>query len=107
MKEISSNELTKYAITWLNLTGHTVWRQNNIHTPGRKFIGMKGLPDIIGYQNHTGISVYCEVKKIGDKISDDQFNFLTLAYQNGCKVLIAHEIEGKAMLTEWHKFDKG
>lgn len=108
MKELSANEITKMAISYLNATGHYVWRQNNHHTPGRKFIGMKGLPDIIGYCKRSGISVFCEVKKNGDKLSEDQISFLTLAEQNGCQVYIAHELNGQAELTKWSQYnDKG
>lgn len=106
MKEMSASELTKYAINYLSIH-NVVWRQNNIHTPGRKFIGMKGLPDIIGYSKRGGHAIYCEVKKIGDKISQDQKDFLTYAEESGCMVYIAHEIDGQPMLSKWSEYDKG
>jgi hypothetical protein len=78
-----------------------VWRQNNHATRGRKFIGMKGMPDIIGY-GMDGKAVYCEVKTEGDRLSDDQIAFMNRATDNDCATYICKVGEhGGAYLSTW------
>jgi hypothetical protein len=45
---LGANELTKAVIDFLTLNKCFVWRQNNLTAPGRRFTGLKGVPDIIG-----------------------------------------------------------
>ena len=75
---MTANELTKEAIQTLNKNGCFVWRNNNLAVRGRTFIGLKGVPDVVGFTNQ-GIAVYCETKAIGDKLSTYQIAFLNLA----------------------------
>lgn len=103
-KHYTASELTEYAIHQLTMMGCTVWRQNNLAVRGRKFIGKKGMPDIIGYSD-IGTSVYCEVKTINDKISEDQIDFLTDAMYCYCRVFICmQDKEGVVKLMNWHTF---
>lgn len=73
---LSASDLTKMMIDYLKSKGHEVWRNNNLAVKGRAFIGRKGVPDIIGYDKKHGQFVACEIKKLGDRISPDQFSFL-------------------------------
>ena len=103
-KHYTASELTKYAIAELSALGCTVWRANNIAIPGRKFIGKKGMSDIIGYDK-GGLATYCEVKTINDKISEHQINFLTDAMYAGCKVFICmQDKELNYRLITWQTF---
>jgi|LakMenEpi03Aug12_release.lakeMendotaPanAssembly.Ray.scaffolds.fasta_scaffold1396734_1 hypothetical protein len=96
---MNSNELTKWAILMLQWEGCTVWRNNNLAVRGRKFIGKKGVPDIIGY-DRDGKSVWCEVKAGDDKLSEDQINFMDEATRAGCRCYIARS-DGSNLLQEW------
>jgi hypothetical protein len=103
-KHYTASELTKFALRELSLFGYTVWRANNIAVPGRKFIGKKGMPDIIGY-SESGHAVYCEVKTINDKISEHQIDFLTDAMYSDCLAFICmQDKEGIVKLMNWHTF---
>ena len=103
-KHYTASELTKFAISELSVLGCTVWRANNIAIPGRKFIGKKGMSDIIGYDK-SGVSVWCEVKTINDKISEHQIDFLTDAMYAGCKVFICmQDKELNYRLLSWQTF---
>lgn len=86
----NTNKVTQWAIDCLNAEGHTVWRNNNLAVKGRKFIGRKGVPDIVGYDKN-GLAVYCEVKTGKDKLSEEQIEFLTHASGRGCRTFIASE----------------
>lgn len=59
-----SAQLIDLIVSWLNVRGHYVWRQNSgkAHV-GRRWInlGPAGTPDIIGWTN-TGIFIGIEVK---------------------------------------------
>jgi hypothetical protein len=100
-KHYTASELTKFALRELSLLGYTVWRANNIAVPGRKFIGRKGMSDIIGYDK-SGVSVWCEVKTANDKLSTEQIVFLTMAADAGCRCFIAiQDKEYGVQLKKW------
>ena len=100
-RHFTASELTKYAIAELSALGCTVWRANNIAIPGRKFIGKKGMSDIIGYDD-GGCAVYCEVKTINDKLSQFQIDFMNDAMNAGCRVFVYSQIkDGNAELKNW------
>ena len=84
----TASELTKMMIDYLSSKGIIVWRNNNLAVKGRAFIGRKGVPDIIGYDKKHGQFVACEIKKLGDRISPEQFTFLTqLGLAGGASML--------------------
>jgi hypothetical protein len=91
----------------LGVWGCSVWRQNNHATRGRKFIGRKGVPDIIGFDPMGGRAVYAEVKTVNDKLSDDQVKFLHEASEAGCRVYIVHQQGGAASIQEWRAYRAG
>lgn len=77
-----------------------MWRQNNLRVPGRKFIGMKGMPDIIGYAP-DGCAVFCEVKTEGDRLSQDQIAFMDAANKAGCVVYMSIGFRGLSAFQSW------
>ncbi len=101
IRELSTAEITDSALTELWAKGYNAWRSNNIAVRGRKFIGKRGASDIQGYQMKTGIALYCEVKKIGDKLSNDQIEFLRSAKKAGAICLIACQEMNSVTLKEF------
>jgi len=78
-----TNALTKGTITYLNMLGCSVARQNNIAVPGRRFTGELGLPDIGGCTPY-GVSLYIEIKTDTDKLSLNQIKFMRRKLAKGC-----------------------
>lgn len=106
MKELSKGDITKSALTELKLRGVTCWAQNNLAVPGRKFIGRKGVSDIIGFVRNTGLFVVCEVKTINDDFSDDQKEFLTEVKNAGGIALVATQIGLQVAIIGWDPFSE-
>jgi hypothetical protein len=113
----TASDLTKMMLDYLNGRGMEVWRNNNLAVKGRSFIGKKGVPDIIGYDKKHGQFVACEIKKLGDRISPEQFTFLTqLGLAGGASMLcsqISNETikleifkDGKSQIFEWNESEK-
>lgn len=101
MKTLTVSQITSTAIKILEARQCFVWRQNNLAVRGRTFTGLRGVPDIIGFQSFTGVSVYCEVKTKNDKLSEHQINFLNRAKKAGCFCMVATDQDGNVLLTEW------
>jgi hypothetical protein len=101
MKELTASQITKEATRILEERNCFVWRNNNLAVRGRTFIGLKGIPDIIGFHKFTAIAVYCEVKTKNDKMSEHQVNFMIKAKQSGCHCLIASDDNGQVKISEW------
>lgn len=104
MKELTASQITATAIKILESRFCFVWRQNNLAVRGRTFNGLKGVPDILGFQKHTGVSVFCEVKTKTDKVSQFQIDFMNRAKTSGCHCLIATDEDGKVILKEWPNY---
>ena len=113
----TASELTKMMIDYLGHRGMEVWRNNNLAVKGRAFIGRKGVPDIIGYDRKHGQFVGCEIKKLGDRISPEQFTFLTqLGLAGGAAMLCSQasdetiklEIfkDGESKIWKWNESKK-
>jgi hypothetical protein len=113
----TASDLTKMMLEYLDSLGYEVWRNNNLAVKGRSFIGKKGVPDIIGYDKKHGQFVACEIKKLGDRISPEQFTFLTqLGLAGGASMLcsqISNETikleifkDGKSQIFEWNESEK-
>ena len=100
LKPLTAGQLTDMALKTLRLRNFTVWRQNNLSVKGRKFIGMKGMPDIIGYGN-GGRAVYCEVKTENDRLSQDQIEFMDGAHKAGCLVYMSVGFRGLSAFQSW------
>lgn len=82
MKELSAGEITELVFEKAP-PDIEIWRQNNIPIKGRKFIGKKGIGDITGYHIFSGKRIEIEVKKVGDYLSQEQFDFLNSIYLAG------------------------
>lgn len=84
---MTTGEITQAAIKYFTDLGFKVWRNNQIPQRGRPFRGLTGVPDIIGYcvkDNRfmpldpvsVGKFFACEIKNVGDKLSEEQKDFL-------------------------------
>lgn len=100
-KDITAGQITKVAMGILESRNCLVWRSNNLPVPGRRFTGLKGVPDICGFHRNTGIAVYCEVKTINDRFSEYQIYFMTKAKKAGCITLVATEENGKIVINDF------
>lgn len=100
---MGANKLTQWAIDVLSADGSQVWRNNNLAVKGRKFIGRKGVPDIVGYDK-TGVAIYCEVKSGKDKLSEEQISFMTHAASMGCRTLIATDKDGDYKIVSFNEY---
>lgn len=87
-KALDKGTIRESALKELAWHGHDVWINNNIAVRGRKFIGRKGVPDIIGITK-DGRWVACEIKTINDHLSPDQITFLNDVKKAGGIALIA------------------
>lgn len=99
--DLTAGMITKIAMLELERRNCFVWRSNNLTVPGRKFVGLRGVPDICGFHKETGIAVYCEVKTKNDKLSEYQLNFMNRASLSNCLCLIAIEENGNVILKQW------
>lgn len=101
MKDLTAGQITRDALLELERRNCYVWRNNNLSVPGRKFTGLKGVPDIVGFQKLSGVAVYCEVKTINDKFSDFQRNFMIRAKTAGCLCLVAYDVNGVTQIKTY------
>jgi hypothetical protein len=104
---MTSSEITKSVLKELNARGCEMWRQNQVKVPGRAFTGKRGLSDIQGYHKRTGIALYCEIKSKGDRLNQDQINFLSEATDSGCITLIATEANGQIKIISFRDYVTG
>lgn len=98
--DISANDLTKWAKAILASSGVRLNRVNNIPYGKRKGTIEKGWADLQGY-NEDGVYVAVEVKKIGDRLSQEQKERLNDVDSCGGIVYICTEKEGKPVLIKW------
>lgn len=102
----SANDLTSAIITYLSLHGWMVWRQNNVAVYDkqigqyRAFTGMRGLPDIIGFNKKTGVFIAVEVKAGDDQLSPDQINFLHALNKSGGLGIVARSLDDVIKIIE-------
>ena len=97
---LTKDIIRESALKELTWRGHDVWIQNNIAVRGRKFIGRRGVPDIIGITK-DGRWVVCEVKTLRDVFSDYQIKFLNDIKKAGGEAYIAHQVGNQVELKEW------
>ena len=100
--DISANELTKWAKLTLGYQNVRLNRVNNIPYGRRKGTIEKGWADLQGYDSE-GKYVMVEVKKLGDKLSKEQIERFTDAWNCKCLVYICTEVDNKPALIEWSK----
>lgn len=100
VKELTKGEIRESAIKELTWRGHDVWIQNNIAVRKRKFIGRLGVSDVIGISK-DGRWVACEVKTIGDRLSDEQITFLNNVKKAGGLAFIALQVGTQVEVRNW------
>jgi hypothetical protein len=105
VKQLTTNEITQKALTILAINGFRAWRSNNLAVKGRKFIGMKGVADITGYELHTGVRMECEVKRIGDTLSKDQHEFLSDVALHGGYAFVAMQEGGRMVIKYYYELE--
>jgi hypothetical protein len=88
------------AIKELTWRGHDVWINNNLAVRGRKFIGRRGVSDVIG-KTKDARWVACEVKTLNDTLSYDQIIFLNDIKKAGGEAYIAFQVGSRVELKEW------
>jgi hypothetical protein len=88
------------AIKELTWRGYDVWINNNLAVKGRKFIGRRGVPDIIGITK-DGRWVVAEVKTLNDTLSPDQILFLNDIKKAGGEAYLAVQEGNQVALKEW------
>jgi hypothetical protein len=96
----SASELTKIMLEYLKDNGNEVWRNNNLAVRGRAFIGRKGVPDIIGYSKKYGHFVCCEIKAIGDRMSQDQMVFLEELSMAGGTAMLCQQLRDESIIVK-------
>ncbi len=88
-RPFTAGEISEKAGILLHYRGCDTWRQNNLAVRGRAFTGRHGVSDRIGKNLKTGVFVACEVKTIGDRLSEDQKVFLGGIKKAGGEAYIA------------------
>lgn len=101
LPKISTNDLTKNAITFFKAKGFQCWRNSNIPIYDEK-IGqyrsgsvLKGLPDILGYHLQSGVLLAVEIKNkhTKDKESVHQKVTLEAMRKAGCHVFVIRTMD--------------
>ncbi len=92
----SEQALVNQVITYLNLYGHYVWRQNTgaMTTEGGRFVrfGHKGIADVIGVlKDGRFIAVECKVGK--NKPTQFQKDFLEDITKRGGVGIVAYDLD--------------
>ncbi len=108
MFETTTNETTGVIITYLNLAGWHVWR-NNTHgvydqqkqAYRRLSYQQKGVADIIGFHRITGLFIAVEIKTGSDTLSDDQTQFLNQVKSSNGLAFVAHTFDD--FLTKYER----
>lgn len=98
--ELSTSDLTKWAKEYLASKKVRLNRVNNIPVRRRKGTIEKGWPDLQGY-NSKGIYVAVEVKKLGDKLSDEQIKRLHDITNCGAEAYICTQEGKNPKLIAW------
>ena len=87
--EQDAKYITNHVLQILPLKGIKAWRQNNLAVRGRKFTGLLGVSDVIGYQKRGGRFVAVEVKGPKDTLSNEQIEFLESIKKAGGIAIVA------------------
>ncbi len=103
---LTTGEITQAAIEHFTAMGFKCWRNNQIPQRGRKFRGLAGVSDIIGFNTSTsgnGEFFACEVKNTGDTLSAEQKDFLiTLNMCGGYGYLAEPDGQGGVKYRIYH-----
>lgn len=104
MKITNANQLAAYAVKVFTKLGYDCWRQNNvaIHDRGqfRRFVGRKGVSDVIGFHATKGRFLAVEIKVGRDRLSPEQEKFLDAVNRaGGVGVVVRHADDLKEYLN--------
>jgi len=92
--------LYKQAIEWFTAAGYHCYRENSgVRGQGRYVFGFKGKPDIGGFNRRNGKALYVECKREGEKLTPEQWAFLSEAWTHRCDVFVYTE-KGQYVLPE-------
>jgi hypothetical protein len=106
-KILTKGQIRESAIKELTYRKCIVWPQNNISVRGRKFVGRKGVSDVLGI-TPAGLFLACEIKTVNDFLSDDQIDFLNdITRSGGCAYIAKQSDNGQVVLVEWVIMNKG
>lgn len=106
-RELTASDITKTALILLKAQRICAWRQTNLTVRGRKGIVNKGVGDILGYtQTPYARFVACEVKKIGDRLSDEQKEFLGNLSKYGGIAYVATQVKNQVELIPFDEYIK-
>lgn len=100
MAKSNANSLTKSIVTYMNINGYKVWRNNNtgVYDPGIKAFrknpnNLKGVSDVIGFRKGDGRFIAIEVKVGKDRISPEQAVFIEEVKKAGGVSLVARSLD--------------
>ena len=103
---LDKGQIRTSAIKELTCRKCIVWPQNNLSVRGRKFVGRKGVSDVIGV-SATGLFVACEIKTVNDFLSKDQIDFLNdVALSGGIAFIAKQSDTGHVVLEPWQVIKK-
>lgn len=114
--DLTASDLTAFALEIFRLKKWRVRRVNNIPSnKGHKNHIQKGWPDIQGYTGPTRykadfeliticLPVLCEVKKKGDKFTQEQYDRLEDCHACGGESWVCVDINGNAELIKFNEY---
>ena len=105
-RELSASQITADALLILSARNAFAWRQVNTSVRRRKGIVKRGVSDILFFNKSTGLMGACEVKKIGDVLSDEQIDFLTELHNAGGITMVATQRKDKTVLIDFKEYHK-
>ena len=89
----AENKLQRQIMKWADLNNIWLWRYNNLRVPGRKFIGLLGVPDMIGMIKPYGRFIGIEVKSKDGKQSRMQIKFMEKCRKYGGLYILARSLD--------------
>lgn len=101
---LTAQKITADALLKLRAGGARVDRENNIpHNKRFKNQVRKGKGDIVGY-SAKGLHIECEVKTIGDKLSNEQIQRLSDIRGCGGLTFVATEYQGVTVIYPFTEY---
>jgi hypothetical protein len=103
MKITNANQLAAYAVKVFTKLGYVCWRQNNVAVCDkgqfRRFVGLRGVSDVIGFHAKKGRFLAVEIKVGRDRLSPEQEKFLDAVNRaGGVGVVVRHADDLKPYL---------
>ena len=104
MKITNANQLATYAVKVFTRAGYVCWRQNNVAVCDkgqfRRFVGLRGVSDVIGFHATKGRFLAVEIKVGRDRLSPEQEQFLNAVTRaGGVGVVVRHADDLKEYLN--------